>query len=318
MKKPIMKKIYHKIWSYNTIVIIRHIGPDPDAVSSQIALRDSIKATFPNKKVYAVGNGVSKFKYLGLLDKIDEDKLDNPLLIVLDLPNIARIDGATFTKYKEAIKIDHHPMEDQMDLDWVDPGASSTAEMIADLILNTRLKLTKKVAENLFLGIASDSNRFLQSSVQTFRTVADLIEKSGINFTALYPKLYERPLAEIRFHGFIAQNMIVTPNGLGYIKINTDDIQKYKVDSSTASNMINDFNYIDGVFVWIFITYDEKSSIFKVNIRSRGPVINEIASHYNGGGHIYASGVRTSNAEDINKLLKELDDACKEYQNNSK
>lgn len=318
MKKPIMKKIYHKIWSYNTIVIIRHIGPDPDAVSSQIALRDSIKATFPNKNVYAVGNGVSKFKYLGLLDKIDEDKLVNPLLIVLDLPNISRIDGATFTKYKEAIKIDHHPMEDKMDLDWVNPSASSTAEMIADLILNTRLKLTKKVAENLFLGIVSDSNRFLQTSVKTFRTVADLIEKSNINFTALYPNLYERPLSEIRFHGFIAQNMTVTPNGLGYLKITTEDIQKYKVDSSTASNMINDFNYIDGVYVWTFIAYDDKSAIYKVNIRSRGPVINEIASHYNGGGHIYASGVRTSNVDDIDKLLKELDENCKEYMNNSK
>jgi bifunctional oligoribonuclease and PAP phosphatase NrnA len=309
-----IKKIYQKIKAYDTIVIARHIGPDPDAVSSQIALRDTIKATFPHKKVYAVGNGVAKFKYIGNLDKINEDELVKPLLIVLDLPNISRIDGVNFTKYKEAIKIDHHPYEDLMgDTEWVDPQASSTAELITELVLNTRLKLTKKVAENLFIGIISDSNRFLQGSVKTMYIVANLIEKSGINPSLLYPKLYERPLDEIRFHGFISQNMLVTENGLGYIKITSQDIEKYKVDSSTASNMINDFNYIEGVYVWMFISYDEKNKLYKVNIRSRGPIINEIAGQYNGGGHMYASGVRTQNEGDVNNLLKDLDNACLEY-----
>ena len=106
---PVIKKIYKKIKKYNTIVIARHIGPDPDAVCSQIALRDTIKATFPSKNVYAVGMSVSRFKSFGTLDKINEEELDNPLLIVLDVPNISRIDGITFSKYNEVIKIDHHP-----------------------------------------------------------------------------------------------------------------------------------------------------------------------------------------------------------------
>ena len=96
------KKIYRKIRMYDEIVVVRHIGPDPDAISSQIALRDSIRETFPNKKVYATGSGVHKFKYIGDLDKIDETKLINPLLIVVDLPNIARIDGANYSLYKES------------------------------------------------------------------------------------------------------------------------------------------------------------------------------------------------------------------------
>ena len=68
----IYKKIYKKIKSYDEIVLARHVGPDPDAIASQIALRDSIKKTFPNKKVYAVGNSVAKFKYYGVLDKIEQ------------------------------------------------------------------------------------------------------------------------------------------------------------------------------------------------------------------------------------------------------
>ena len=40
----------------------------------------------------------------------------------------------------------------------------------------------------------------------------------------------------------------------------------------------------------MFVVYDERNKIYKANIRSRGPIINEIASKYNGGGHFNASG----------------------------
>ena len=43
------KQIYKEIKKYNNIVIARHVGVDPDAMASQIALRDSIRLTFPEK-----------------------------------------------------------------------------------------------------------------------------------------------------------------------------------------------------------------------------------------------------------------------------
>ena len=310
----IFKKIYKKIRLYDEIVIVRHIGPDPDAISSQIALRDSILTTFPNKKVYAVGSGVHKFKYIGTLDKIDETKLINPLLLVVDLPNISRIDGANISLYKDVIKIDHHPMEDKMgETEIVDTRASSAAEIIANLILNTRLKLTKSIAENLFIGIVSDSNRFLLGTSKTLKLVGELIDKGKINVKDIYPKLYDRPLSEVKFKAYLAENLKVSENGFAYCKIGTEEIEKFNVDSSTASNMINDFNYIEGIYVWTFITYNEKNKQYKINIRSRGPVINEIANKYNGGGHKLASGVRTESEEDIDNLIKDLDEACKIY-----
>ena len=313
MINPVIKKIYKKIKKYNTIVIARHIGPDPDAVCSQIALRDTIKATFPSKNVYAVGMSVSRFKSFGTLDKINEEELDNPLLIVLDVPNISRIDGITFSRYKEVIKIDHHPYEDKMgDTELVDTTSCSVAQLIGELVLNTRLKLTKEVAENIFLGIVSDSDRFLlqYTTAKTFKIVNQIIEKTNLDFTNLYVRLYERPLNEIRFQGYLAQNLITTENGLAYIKITSDDIKNFGVDSSTASNMINNFNYIKEIKVWTFITYDQKSTMYKVNIRSRNVVINDIAAKYHGGGHKFASGVRTTNEADIDNLIKDLDERC--------
>lgn len=314
MRKTVFKKIYRKIKEYNTIVVARHLGPDPDAVTTEIALRDSIKATFPKKKVYAVGASVSRFKVFGKLDKINENEIEDALLIVVDVPNISRIDGVTFTKYKEVIKIDHHPYEDAMGhIELVDTTSCSAAQLVAELILNTNLKMTKEVAENLFLGIVSDSDRFLLSytSVKTFEIVNKILKNSNIDFYKSYNKLYERPLNEIRFQGFIAMNLVVTENGLAYIKISAEDVKKYNVDSSTASNMVNNFNFIKDVKVWLFITEDEKNNVYKINIRSRGPVINKIATKYNGGGHQFASGIRTPDREDIDKLIADLDELCK-------
>ena len=60
-------EIYEKIKKYDTIVIVRHIGADPDALCSQIALRDSIKLTFPKKRVFSWGSTSTRFNYLPLI-----------------------------------------------------------------------------------------------------------------------------------------------------------------------------------------------------------------------------------------------------------
>ncbi len=314
----IYKKIYKKIKSYDEIVLARHVGPDPDAIASQIALRDSIKKTFPNKKVYAVGNSVAKFKYYGVLDKIDDKKLNNPLLIILDVPNIHRIDGVNYDVYKEVIKIDHHPFEDKTgEIELIDVESSSTCQLIIELIMSTNLKMDHHIAENLFLGVVADSDRFLFSytSSKTFKMVSYLMDNYSLDLRNLYDQLYQRPLNEFRFQAYIAQNMKVTENGFAFIKITPEIMKEYNVDASTASNMINNFNYIKEYYSWAFSSYDEKNDIYKISIRSRGPIINLVANKYNGGGHKYASGARIKTDTDVDKLFQELDEVCLEYKN---
>lgn len=317
-----LKKIYRKIKQYDVIVIARHTSPDPDAIASQIALRDSIKLTFPKKEVYAVGTSVAKFKYYGVLDRIDETTFTkNSLLIACDVPNTSRIDGVDKDAFTEILKIDHHPSDEKFgECDWVDETSSSTCQMIIELLLSTPLKYDRKIAENLYLGVVSDSDRFLISytTAKTFYLVAELIKKTQIDFTHLYSYLYERPIEEIKFHGYLSENLTITSHGLAYINIDSETLKRYNVDPATPSNMINDFSNIKDVYVWIFVTFDEKNDIYKVNIRSKGPIINEAASNYGGGGHKMASGVRTKNKEDIAKLIDDLDKICEEYQESLK
>ena len=150
----------------------------------------------------------------------------------------------------------------------------------------------------------------------SFKIVYKLIDEVGIDFIHLYPKLYERPINEIKFHGYIANNLTITDNGLAYIKFDTNILKEYDVDTATPSNMINDFNNIKGVYSWVFITRDDKNEQFKASIRSRGPVINEVASKYNGGGHKFASGARPKEITDVDNLIHDLDEVCKNYKEN--
>ena len=56
--------------------------------------------------------------------------------------------------------------------------------------------------------------------------------------------MYERPLQEIKFHGYLSENLKVSENGFAYIDITPAILKKYGVDPATPSNMINDFNNI--------------------------------------------------------------------------
>ncbi len=310
------KKIYKIIKKYKRIVIARHIGADPDALGSEIALKDIISSTFPDKEVYAVGYPASKFSYMGSLDKMNEEYYKDSLLIVVDLPDKKRIDGVDPTKFSYSIKIDHHPyIETFCDYEWIDDKASSTSQMIMELVFNSKLKMTKFAAERLYLGLVSDTNRFLFSytTTKTFDLVSKLIKETSIDFTSLYSNLYLRPLKEIRFYGFLVNNLIVTENGFGYVKITEDILKEYNVDAATAGNMVNEFNFIDEIISWGTFTFDKNRNVIRGSLRSRGPIVNEVASHYNGGGHIYASGCRLTDFDEVDKLVSEMDSVCKEY-----
>lgn len=310
------KKIYKKIKEYDNIVIARHVGADPDALGSQIGLKEIILNNFKNKNVYAVGNPSSRFRFLGLLDKFDESMYENSLLIVTDTPDIKRIDGVDYKKFKEVIKIDHHPfIEKYGNIELIDDSACSASQIILEFVFKMNLKINKEIASKLYAGIVSDTGRFMfdYTTTKTFDLVSKLIKKTKLDFTKIYDNLYLKPLKEVRFQGYIESNMQVTENGVGYLKITDEIMNEHNVDAATAGNMVNNFNFIDEVLVWGLFSFDKINNTIRASIRSRGPVINEIASHFGGGGHPLAAGARLKNFDEVDLLIKELDECSKQY-----
>lgn len=306
--------IYKLIEKFEVIVLARHVGPDPDAMASTMALKDSILYTFKDKKVYNVGSGSSRFTYFGKLDRIENPK--NALLIVLDTPDIRRIDGITLTDYEKIVKIDHHPFVEKFaDIEYINDKSSSASELVLDLINETPLKMNEDIASKIYLGIVSDTNRFMfnNSTGDTFKKVAKLIDEYKLEIDKLYIPLYLHPINEVRLEGYIGLNLNITKNGVGYIKLTKDLLEQFAVDAASPGNMVNNFNYINEVLVWVFFTEDVKNENIRVSARSRGPVINSLLSKYNGGGHKYASGARIKTMDDADPIIDDLDFLCKKY-----
>ena len=314
----VFKDILKQIKKYKNIVIARHIGADPDALGSQFALKEIIKENFKDKNVYAIGSTASRFRFMGNLDKPENLNLAETLLIVLDTPDVKRIeDVETLSDYDFIIKIDHHPfVEKYGDIEYIEE-CSSTCQIIFKMILDTKLKLPTKAAENIYIGIVGDTDRFLHeyTSNETVELTSKLLNMTNIYFTKLYLPIYSRPLDEVRLQGYIYQNFKLTDKNGAYIKLTDDIMKEYGVDSSSAGNMINELKFVNEILIWVFFSEDTKMGIIKANIRSRGPVINEVASRFGGGGHAFASGARLKSWDLAEALLNELDNLAKKYNN---
>ena len=175
--------------------------------------------------------------------------------------------------------------------------------------------MTKKIAENIYLGIVGDTDRFLHdyTTNETISLVSKLLDMTNIEFTKLYEPLYSRPISEIKFQGYIYQNLTLTKNNVAYIKLTDEIMKKFEVDSAAAGNMINDLKFVNEILVWVFFSEDTKMEIIKANIRSRGPVINEVAAKYGGGGHKFASGARLTSWDQAENLIDELEKISATY-----
>ena len=108
----LIEEIQNKIQAFDTIIIHRHVRPDPDAMGSQMGLKYYLKAKYPEKLVFAVGQVEPSLAFMSDLDQVESEQYQDALVIVCDTANAPRIDGARYSEGQALIKIDHHPPVD--------------------------------------------------------------------------------------------------------------------------------------------------------------------------------------------------------------
>ncbi|KKI90955.1 oligoribonuclease [Bacillus sp. SA1-12] len=309
------QKILEEIRQNETIIIHRHVRPDPDAYGSQCGLAELLKASYPDKKILVVGESDPSLEFLYKMDLVEDDVYHKALVIVCDTANQARVSDQRYKNGKKLIKIDHHPNEDKYgDLLWVDTSAAATSEMIYELYLEGReqgLVLPKKAAQLLYAGIVGDTGRFLFPSTteKTFRYASALISE-GIEFAPLYNELYKTKRNVAKLSGYVLQNFTLTSSGAASMNISQAILDEYEVSPSEASQLVGILGNIEGVTAWVFFV-EEKDQI-RVRLRSKDPVINGLARKYNGGGHPLASGASIYSWDEAENLLKDLEELCQD------
>lgn len=311
----ICQQIVNKIEEFDTIIIHRHVIPDGDAYGSSFGLSEIIRTTFPTKKVYVVGEELDYLHYVGVTDKIEDSLYEGALVIVTDTPNAARISDERWKLGAYKIKIDHHPFTDEFaDIEWIDTTYTSTCEMIVHLLMECQLKISDNGARCLYNGIVSDSGRFLFRGVssQTLRYASELL-KYNFDMVELYEQMYTQSKEMVRFKGYILLNFEETTKGVAYVKLTDQLLKQLNISETSASSQVNTLANIEGIKIWAFFVEDKESEVIRVNLRSSGAAVNEIAKKYGGGGHVQAAGARVDTWSTVDQMIEELDELASQY-----
>ena len=316
MDKTKLTQIHETIKKYKTIIIAPHARPDGDCMGTAFGLKDLISSTYPDKQVYVVGEEAEYVKFLGRVDKIDDDVFKGALVIAVDTATKSRIADKRYDQGDFLIKIDHHLNVDSYgDIEYVDTTRPAAALIILDLysLFEDEYVLTEKGARALYTGTLTDTGRFKYPGVDgdTFRRIAMLYDL-GLNPQRIYKHLDTRSEAFVRFKGYVLQNYKKTTHGVAYVEITQGLMKDFEVNDEEASSLVNELGVFEDCPIWVLLAeYDEK--IVRARIRSKGPAINEIANQFDGGGHAMASGANLGTWENAKKLLDTLDKHVKEY-----
>ncbi|RHK05591.1 bifunctional oligoribonuclease/PAP phosphatase NrnA [Enterococcus casseliflavus] len=313
----VQEEILATIKAFDRIIIHRHQRPDPDALGSQVGLAEILRASFPKKEIYQVGGPVEGLDYLALMQTIPDDLYKGALVIVTDTANAPRVSDQRYDQGAKLIKIDHHPNDEPYgELVWVNTKASSCSEMIVSFwqMFQNELTMTQEAARLLYAGIVGDTGRFLYpaTTATTLRLAAELLDY-GFDAPKINRQLDQVSRSVARLSGYVYENIEIDEIGAGKVILSQELQQRFGVVDSETSAVVSLPGKIDEVLVWaIFV--EQPEGYYRVRMRSKGPVINEIAKRHHGGGHPLASGANAKDLEEVAVIYQEIQAAIKEFQ----
>ena len=296
-----MKSILQTIKKNKKFLISTHVSPDPDALCSELALAIYLKSL--GKKVTIVNHEAvsSRFYFLsgarGIKPYQEGKKESYDVAIVVDCGELNRVGKVKnlFRKDKILINIDHHVTNDFFgDLNLVEPAASSTAEMLYELLVKAGCVFNKSLATHLYIGIMTDTGsfRYENTTARTHAIIAELL-KFKVSAAAIYRKLYE----VISFHDLkeftkIINNFDIFLAGkVVCVQLSQKTLSRFSGEFDLRDAIFRFLRSIGGVEVFVILTEIDKDRT-RVNLRSTNTFdVAKLANNFNGGGgHRRASG----------------------------
>ena len=316
MKVKQMLNLNNILQDAKTVAILGHVRPDGDCIGSCLSLYNYIETYFPKiEAAVYLQEFMPEFLMLKNADKIVHDCSEDKVYdVCFSLDSADKERHGEYVKYfdsaRRTVGIDHHVSNQGFaDEHLIMSDASATAEMMYELI--GKEKLTKEIAECIYLGIAHDTGVFQYSnaSPKTFRAVADLLE-TGIEASRIIDEtFYQKSYAQNRILGKTLEESTLLCEGKVVAGVVTmEDMQQFGVTPKALDGIVSQLRYTRGVEVAIFL-YELAEKHFKVSLRSNGKVnVSKIAGSFGGGGHVKAAGCELSGEqkEVIERLVDEI------------
>lgn len=297
----------------DSAAIAGHVRPDGDCAGSCLAMYNYIRDNYPRISVDLYLEPIpEKFLFLKNADRIRTDAEEiscaYDLFIALDCGDAERLGAAghLFQSAGRTLCVDHHMTNRSFaDYNYVFPEASSTCELVYQLL--DPEKITKEIAECLYLGIVHDTGVFQYSctSPKTMETAGKLMAK-GIDYPKIVDETYYiKTFVQQKIWGKAMMDSELYLDGRCICSIVTKrDMEAYQAGPKDLDGLVSELRSTAGVEVSVFLY--ETDDGYKISLRSASRVdVAKIAMEFGGGGHVRAAGA-SSDIKNPNRILEVL------------
>lgn len=281
---------------HGNFFVATHIMPDGDCIGSILGLTWALRKIGKTVTVALHDHVPSTFDFLpGFSELTPKLPSDEQCLVFLDGSSADRFgpafDPALFNG-RPVLEIDHHATNENFaPLNFVDPNAAATAEIIYRFARALDVPLDTDIAQCLLTGIITDTLGFrtMNTTAETLKIATALVEAG-----ASIPKIIERvfnqvPLSHLRLRGKIFSNAQLDGIIL-WAEIPQSLMRELGLNSNGTGGIINQLLSVDVAKIAAVFTEKEDGKV-DVGLRSRpGYDVSVIAAKLGGGGHKQASG----------------------------
>lgn len=295
----IMDSAIELIMKSNSIYIASHVNPDGDNIGSTLALTLALKKKNKDVIPLLVGDIPSDYKFLPRLDLYsDHSENLNPidLFIALDSGDIERLgkNKPLLDISKNIINIDHHVSNTNFGMiNLVDEQASSTGEIIYQLIKAMGIEIDIDIATCLYTAISTDTGSFIYDNVtaNTHEIIAELIkvgfDKKNVNIQLYSSRSMEKTKL---FITVLSTLKLYQDNKIAVVHVTQQMLEETGTTLDDSEGIISFVREIESVEVACILKESEESKI-KISMRSKRYInVAEIAGNFSGGGHVRAAG----------------------------
>jgi phosphoesterase RecJ-like protein len=299
-----VEEVAKRLLPLRTVAVVSHVDPDPDAYGSLLGLGLTLEEQ-GGKTVHFVNQSGIVAQYQGFpgIERVSSmmpelDSLD--AVVVLDCGDLSRVGdsfkGILIPDNVEVMNIDHHYSNSAFGTcALVSAEASSTSEIVVEILRAMNLSPGPLAAQALYCGISGDTGSFQYSCTteKTFRIAAELIA-AGADPSQASQLLYGSVRSEaVKLQAFALTEMqFHYSNRVTEVLLSASDFERFSADPFDAESLVERARDIQGVDVSFFIR--EHDDLWKVSLRSKSDAfdVSKVAESFGGGGHKAAAAFR--------------------------
>lgn len=289
-----LEEVLNQIGRRQSFILTSHARPDGDAVGSALACCQILRSMGKQADVVLSDGVPGIYTPLPFSDTVLRDTEQAPnaeAAIILECDSVQRTRLAGLERHY-LINIDHHETARPFgDVNWIDPNACATAEMIFRLAREAGVKISPEVATCLYTAVLTDTGSFCfhGTTERTFALAQELVRCGADPVRIAHNVYFSTQLSKMRLLG-AALNGLQRDGSLAWMHVDRETMERCQASDEDCEGLVNYALAIQGIEVALFFR-EQPDGRFRVSLRSKGLVnVASVAEGLGGGGHTCASG----------------------------